>query len=120
MIHRLIRLFKDAGAKSEDATARDGAFSYHAETHAVAVGIAAGFFAVATGRERLLGLVYGAAVAGEARGMDESHKRRRILLDCKQEPHYALAGAVVGGLLGAVVRVATGEPLPSLTGVLPL
>lgn len=108
MFQRLVTIIKQAGAGSEDDTERDGAFSYHAETHAAAVGLAAGFFATATGDERFLSLILAAAVYGQARYRDKTPKRRRILQDIRQEPHYALAFAVLGALLGALVRITVG------------
>lgn len=107
MIQRFIQFIKDAGAKTEKASDRDGFLSYHAESHAAGMGLAGGFMATAAGETKLLGLVYAAAVHGTAK--ERNGKRRRILLDVVQEMHYALGGIVVGALLGAGVRVLTGE-----------
>jgi len=105
-VEYLIKWIKRAGAETEAQSKRNGFLSYHAETHAVGMGIAAGFIAVASGQSKLLGLVYGASVYGKASG---TSKRRRILLDMKQEPHYALGGVVMGAMLGLLVRVVTGK-----------
>lgn len=97
---QIVELVAHAGAATEAETPRNGAFSYHAESHAAGMGVAAGWFATATGKKGLLGTVYGAAVYGRARG--ESGKRARILRDIAQEPHYALGGVVVGAVLGYI------------------
>lgn len=108
-IDRLVRFVKSAGAASEAATDRNGFLSYHAETHAVGLGVAAGFAAVAWGRESLLSLVYAAAVHGRVGQSDG--KRRRVVKDCRQEPHYCLGGIVMGALLAAWMRVWLGKSL---------
>jgi hypothetical protein len=118
MIHldRLIRFLKGAGAAEEADTDRNGFLSYHAETHAVGMGIAAAFTAVAFNEASLLGIVYAAAVHGRVR--QSTGKRRRIIADVKQEPHYALGGVVIGALLGVIVRIGMGDPaVPSLMDV---
>lgn len=108
-----IRLTKTAGAKKESNTERDGFLSYHAETHALAMGLAAAYAAVAFNETSLLSAVYAAAAHG--RVAQSQKKRRRIFRDIVQEPHYALFGVVVGGTLGAGVRVALGDPpLPNV------
>lgn len=104
MIEALIRYVKAAGAVEELDSERDGFLSYHAESHAAGLGIAAGWFATATGETRLLSVVYAAAVYGKAQGTND--KRRRIVRDVVEEPHYGLGGVVVGAVLGAVVGVA--------------
>lgn len=98
LLKRLILRVKQAGAKKEAHTKRDGFLSYHAESHAAGMGIAAGWYATAQGSTELLGLVYGAAVYGRAHA--SNGKRRRILRDIVQEPHYALGGVVFGAVLG--------------------
>jgi hypothetical protein len=100
MLAELLAFIKAAGAKSESDSDRDGFLSYHAESHAAGLGIAAGWFATATGETRLLSVVYGAAVYGKAQGTNE--KRRRIVRDVVEEPQYALAGVVVGAAVGTV------------------
>jgi len=94
-----------AGAKTESASKRDGFLSYHAESHALGMGIAAGWFFAATGRTELLGMVYAAAVYGKAHEVNGG-KRRRILEDVRQEWHYALGGVVLGAVLGGGSSIA--------------
>ena len=104
MLEEALRWVKSAGAVSESDSDRDGFLSYHAESHAAGMGIAAGWFATATGETQLLSIVYAAAVYGKAQGTND--KRRRIVRDVVEEPHYGLGGIVVGAALGAVVGVA--------------
>ncbi len=94
-----------SGAKSESSYERDGFLSYHAESHALGLGLAAGWFFAATGRTELLSLVYAAAVYGKAHGVNGG-KRRRILVDVKQEWHYALGGVVAGAVVGGGASLA--------------
>lgn len=103
-IDKAVRFVKSAGAKTEADSDRDGFLSYHAESHAAGLGLAAGFAFAAWSEMSLLGIVYGAAVHG--RVAQSAGKRRRILRDVVQEPHYALGGIVLGAVLGAAVRVA--------------
>jgi hypothetical protein len=100
MLRELIAFGKAAGAKSETDSERDGFLSYHAESHSAALGVSGGWFAVVQGDMALLSVVYSAAVYGKASGMGDNPKRRRLLRDVAQEPHYALVGVVVGALLG--------------------
>jgi hypothetical protein len=115
LLETAIRLTKQAGAKREAQTARDGFLSYHAESHALALGLAAGWFAAVQGEMALLSAIYSAAVYGKASGLGDSPKRRRLLVDVTQEPHYGLAGVVAGALLGAVAGWAIGVPTRSPT-----
>jgi hypothetical protein len=100
ILKRLIRFSKQAGAVDEESFDRNGFLSYHAETHAAGMGIAAGWWYGAEGETQLLSWVYGAAVYGRAHA--SNGKRRRILKDIAQEPHYALGGVVVGAVLGSL------------------
>ena len=106
LVERGVRFFKSAGAVEEEDYERDGFLSYHAESHAAGLGIAAGWFAGATGKTELLSLVYAAAVYGKAQG--KNSKRRRILRDVVQEPHYAVGGVVLGAVLGAITSAIGG------------
>ena len=94
------QFIEDAGAPSEQASDRDGAFSYHAETHAFAVGAGVAWIALVTGNLQLLGLVVPAITTG-LRAKDGDYGM--ILTDVVQEPHYALGGLLLGGLLGLPV-----------------
>ena len=100
MIHRLITIIRQAGAQSESDTDRNGFLSYHAESHAAGLGIAAGWAYAVTGNAQLLGVVLPAVTAG-LRAKNKEYGK--ILTDVKQEPHYAAGGLVVGWLLGLVV-----------------
>lgn len=91
---------KTAGASSEDDTERDGAFSYHAETHAAGMGISVGFVATATGQMKLIGALAGLALYGRRSGLQIGGK---LVEDIRSEPHYALGGLVVGALVGLFV-----------------
>lgn len=114
-LKRLIRWVKAAGAPSEDSFPRNGFLSWHAESHAAGMGIAAGYSYFAFGEVRLVGMVYAAAVYGRAHA--SNGKRRRIFRDITHEPHYALGGLVLGALLGLVSRFAAmqmGVDVPAL------
>lgn len=104
MLSALLAWVREAGAASEADTERDGAFSYAAESHAAGLGLAAGWFATATGRLDLLGVVYAAAVYGRAHARHDG--RAEVFRDVAEEPHYALGGVVVGAAFGTVVGVA--------------
>lgn len=115
-LDRFVAWVKAAGAPTEASHDRNGFLSYHAETHAVGMGVAAGYTAAAFSEASLLGIVYGTAVHGRIR--QSEGKRRRIIADVRQEPHYALGGVVVGGLLGALTRLAIGQSvLPSVASI---
>jgi len=94
-------LLEDAGAPSEQVTDRNGFLSFHAETHALGVGLGIAWVAIVTGRLQLLGLVLPAITAG-LRAKDKAFGK--ILTDVRQEPHYALGGLAAGGFLGLLVR----------------
>jgi hypothetical protein len=110
-LRRIVSFVDDAFAESESDTVWDGPLSYHAETHAVGIGIGAGFAAAVFGEVSLLGIVYAAAVHGRLAQLEG--RRREMAEDCRQEPAHCLSGVVVGVLLGALYRVAAGQqPLP--------
>jgi len=93
---------EDAGAPTESDSERNGFLSYHAESHAVGVGLGVAWLAMVTGNLQLLGLVVPAITAGlRAKNREFS----KILTDVRQEPHYALGGLVVGAALGVGVRM---------------
>jgi hypothetical protein len=102
MLGPILKYIRQAGAKREQDTDRDGFLSYHAESHAVAVGAGAGFVAVATDETKLLGALLPAVTSG-LRAKDREFGR--ILADVRQEPHYALGGLVLGAAVGALTRV---------------
>lgn len=93
---------RQAGAGNESDTDRNGFLSYHAEAHAVGVGLGAGFMLTLSGDEKLLGLVLAAISAG-LRGESTSDKSR-VYEDIVSEPHYAIGGVVVGAVLGWIIR----------------
>lgn len=105
----LMQWIRDAGAVKESDSERDGFLSYHAESHAVAVGMGIGWLALVTGDMQLLGIVIPAITAGLRAKNKEFGK---ILKDVYQEPHYSVMGVVVGGVIGAGVRIALGQSLP--------
>lgn len=111
LIDRIVRLIKTAGAKSEADTDRDGFLSYHAETHAVGAGVGVGYLAVASGSWKVLGAMLTLAVYGNRGG---KVFEPRLLNDVKSERHYFLGGLVVGGVFGALSRLAVGAGLPAL------
>lgn len=100
LVKRVVRAIKRAGAADEDDYGYNGFLSHHAETHALGMGIAAGWWYGAEGEVELLSMVYGAAV--NARAHASNGKRRRILRDISQEWHYALFGVVIGAVLGSL------------------
>jgi len=100
MLKRIIQFIKAAGAKSENKSDRDGFLSYHAESHAVAVGLGAGFLFIATGEKALLGIVL-PVITSALRGKNKEYSK--ILTDVYQEPHYAIIAVVVGYLLGTTL-----------------
>lgn len=102
VMSRLLRFAREAGAKREADTDRDGAFSYHAETHAVGVGLGVGVAAGATDEYRLVGGVVALAF-GANRGPTLSSPK--IAEDVRQEPHYALVGLVVGLVIGNLLTL---------------
>jgi len=102
LLERLVTFSKQAGQPKESTTERDGFLSYKSETHALGMGLAGGFFFAAEGETKLLSMVYGASVYGKLFG--ESGSRRRIARDIKREPQYALAGVVVGALMGLLIK----------------
>jgi hypothetical protein len=89
-------IIKDAGAQSESDTDRDGAFSYHAESHAFGVGAGIAWLVLMTGAAELVGLVLPAITAG-LRAKDRQFSK--ILTDVYQEPHYTLFGHLVGAVV---------------------
>lgn len=107
MLDVLLGWIRDAGAPTEKSTERSGFLSYHAESHALAMGIAGGFIATAAGETKLLSLVYAAAVYGRA--TERGGSRKKVFADIKQEMHYAVMGIVIGILAGLVSRYTIGE-----------
>ncbi|GGM64397.1 hypothetical protein J2752_000437 [Halarchaeum rubridurum] len=104
VLDRVVAWIKAAGAASETDSARDGFLSYHAESHALGLGLAAGWFFVATGQTQLLSIIYAAAVYGRARTVNGG-ARRRVLADVTQEWHYALGGVVAGAVLATLLAL---------------
>jgi hypothetical protein len=99
---RAIRFARQAGAPREGGTDRSGFLSYHAETHSLGIGLAAGFYYGATGDKQLMAAIVGIALAAE-RG--QTALDPKIVEDIRSEPHYALAGVVPGYMLGFFASV---------------
>lgn len=100
VLSKLVRLAKQAGAASEDDYERDGAFSFHAETHAAGIGFGVGAAATATNDYRYVAALLAIAF-GANRGPELSSTQ--VLNDCRQEPHYLLFGLAIGLALGALI-----------------
>jgi hypothetical protein len=105
MLGKLLRAIRSTGASSEDATERDGAFSYHAESHAVGIGVGVGFAAIATEQFKLIGALVTLVVYGR-RG--ETALGADIVEDVRSEKPYTLGGLVVGAAFGLLTRVVLG------------
>lgn len=97
-----------AGAKSEDATGRDGFLSYHAESHAAGMGVSLGMLSSTTGNMRwasgaaAIALYNADADTGKSFDL-EAHIRD----DIKSEPNYLLGGLAVGLFLGNMLSLLT-------------
>lgn len=104
LINRIVTWTESAGVPTEADSKRNGFLSYKSESHAASMGIAAGWYYGAQGETQLLSFVYGAAVYG--RSYEASGQRRRLFKDIAREPHYALAGVVVGAVLGSATSQA--------------
>lgn len=84
---------------SEDATPRDGAFSYSGEWHAFFIGAGVGFAAVMPSA-RLREFVF-RVVGFDGTGLS----RTAAVREAKDESWYALGGVVVGAMLGLACLV---------------
>lgn len=102
VIDRAIRLIKQAGAPSEESTARDGVLSHSAETHAAGAGLGLGFIIAASGTFRYLGILFQLVIVGN-RG--DTAFSPDILEDCRTELPYFLGGLVFGAVLGLGARL---------------
>lgn len=91
---------KAAGQPKESDSDRNGFLSYSAEAHAAGVGIGIGWLALVTGNMQLLAVII-PAITGGLRAKNKDYSK--ILKDVATEPHYALGGVVVGGMLGWLV-----------------
>lgn len=89
---------KDAGAKTEADSERDGAFSYSSEVHAFVIAMAVGFVTVFPS-SRLRRFVY------EATGLDGDWSRSKAMKEVKKESWYALGGMMLG-VGSAIVAIA--------------
>ena len=89
----LFRLLRQAGAKRESDTDRDGAFSYHAETHAFAVGLGVVWFILVTGDVSIVGALP-PVVTSILRARRKEYQN--IVIDVVTEIPYFLGGVVVG------------------------
>lgn len=87
----------------------------HEEKHAIGAGLALGFGAVVAGEYGALAILpILVQQALERKRRPAPADRQDLANDIRRELHYFVTAAVVGGLLGAVVLVATGGTLPSL------
>jgi len=100
LLERILTFARQAGAPSEEATERDGGFSYHAESHAFGVGLGVGFAAVTTGNYRIIALIT-SGLFGLNRIPEMSSPR--ITGDLRKEPHYCLFGIVIGAVVGGLI-----------------
>jgi uncharacterized membrane protein YjjP (DUF1212 family) len=92
-----MKLLKYLGAGSEDETPRYGMLSSRAEWHAFLIGISIGFIsALSGGKDAAWMLIILAGIALGTKEVDIGH-----LKHIKQEPMYALVGAVISFLLTA-------------------
>ena len=92
----------EAGAPSERTYKRDGAFSYHAETHSAGLGFGLGMAASSGVVGEDIQLYIGALLAS-AFGLNRGPqlKSKKIVVDVEEEPHYFIGGLGLGLLLGA-------------------
>lgn len=100
VLGRLIRAVRQAGAPTEESTERNGAFSYHAESHAAGIGIGVGVAAMTTNEFRYMAVLLAIAL-GMNRG--PTLPSTKITEDLRQEPHYLVGGLGLGLLLGALI-----------------
>lgn len=85
----------------------------HEEVHAIGAGLALGFGAAVAGEWgafAILPILVQQAI--ERKKRPKASPTQDLANDIKREIHYFVAAAVVGGLLGAGVLVATGGTLP--------
>lgn len=93
MLRILLRALREAGAPDETTHPRTGLLSHSAETHALALGIAAGYLQTAADDRRLLDAVVMATLLST-----------EVLPDVARERAYALAGVVLGHALGRLLE----------------
>lgn len=105
LIDRFVRVVKQAGAPSEDATERDGFLSHAAETHSAGAGIGFGFMIASTGEWRYLGVLLELILLGN-RG--DTRLAATLIRDILTELPYFLGGLVLGAALGAWARLVSG------------
>ncbi|PSP38294.1 hypothetical protein BRC71_06365 [Halobacteriales archaeon QH_7_65_31] len=98
------------GAREGD-TARGGFLSYAGEWHSLAVGLAAGFAAAATGRWELAAIPVALAFGLEAVKLPGADPSAPVVGEVRREPWYALGGDTIGVAVGLLV-VGTGLALP--------
>jgi len=85
----------------------------HEEKHALGAGLALGFGAIIAGQYGVLALLpILVQQALERKNRPPAKDRQHLGNDIRREIHYFVAAGVVGALLGAVVLIATGGPLP--------
>lgn len=97
IVKRLVVSMKRRAGDVEVRTYRDAFLAYGSETTALGIGLALTWLVLVQGRIGLLGLVYGAAVYGRAHA--ENGQRRKVFVECVENPGYFLAGVVAAGVL---------------------
>lgn len=97
IVSKVLAHAKYAGAVSEDEYDYNGGFSYHAESHAFAVGFGVGMGA-SSGLLGDQGKAFVGSVMAAAFGLNRGPQlsSAKITEDIKQEPHYALMGLGIG------------------------
>lgn len=100
-----------ASAKSEAASQRDGLLSWKGETHALAIGIGAGFALGSQGDKRLVGAIVAAGLYGSRGGnrLNDSFAKQ-----VRRELPYAAAGIVIGVVIGLAAAGDLGTALSSV------
>lgn len=100
-----------ASAKSEAASERDGLLSWKGETHALAIGIGAGFALGSQGDKRLVGAIVAAGLYGSRGGnrLNDSFAKQ-----VRRELPYAAAGVVIGAVIGLAAAGDLGTALSSV------
>lgn len=103
LLDAILDRVREAGAATEAGTIRDGFLSHATEVHALVIGLGAGFVS-----ELLHQPIAAAAVVMVALGLKGADWARRhlsseVVGEVRQEPWYAVAGVLVGYVVGVAV-----------------